>query len=68
MASSVDLSGVTWRKSTHSSVGNCVEVAHLPKAQIALRDSRQHSGPIVIVSQGQWAVFVAGVKEKGWAD
>jgi predicted secreted Zn-dependent protease len=68
MASSVDLSGVTWRKSTHSSVGNCVEVAHLPNARIALRDSRHHSGPVLTVSQGQWAAFVAGVKEKGGAD
>jgi hypothetical protein len=49
-AASVDLSQVTWRKSTRSSGGgsNCVEVAYLP-GHIAIRDSKSSKGATLIV-------------------
>jgi hypothetical protein len=62
MASLVDLSGVMWRKSSHSSAGNCVEVAHLAGGRVGLRDSKNSSGPVLALTQGSWDAFITGVK------
>lgn len=58
-----DLSGVTWRKSTRSGAnGNCVEVAQLTGA-IALRDSKDPSGPALVFTPEEWAAFIEGAKD-----
>jgi hypothetical protein len=52
-----------WRKSTHSSTsGQCVEVAHLPEA-IAVRDSKDPTGPELIFTHEAWAAFVQRAKD-----
>jgi hypothetical protein len=47
----MDLSAVTWRKSSHSTGGgqNCVEVA-FAEGSVAIRDSKNPDGPVHIVS------------------
>ena len=60
----MDLSRAEWRKSSYSSNngGNCVEVArNLPKI-VAVRDSKDPSGPALILSADQWAGFVARIR------
>ncbi len=57
-----ELGSVTWCKSTRSGAnGNCVEVAQLPAA-IALRDSKNPSGPVLMFSPNEWVAFIEGTK------
>lgn len=57
----VDLSQAVWRKSALSSGnGACVEVAFLDTA-IAVRDSKDKSGPMLVFTPAEWDAFVGGV-------
>ncbi len=48
-----ELSDVTWQKSKHSNPnGACVEVAHLPGGEIAMRNSRFPAGPALVYTPG----------------
>lgn len=51
---------VTWRKSTRSgdNGGGCVEVATTPE-QVMVRDSKDRSGPVLIVPPAAWRSFLA---------
>jgi hypothetical protein len=58
------LAGVTWRKSKHSGAyGNCVEAAVLEDGEVALRNSRDPSGPALMFSRDEIAAFLAGAKD-----
>ena len=61
---SLDLSGVTWRKSSYSDGGanNCVEVADGLQSVVPVRDSKAVAVPVLVVPAGAWAAFVAAVK------
>jgi hypothetical protein len=52
-----------WRKSSYSEPngGNCVEVAVLPDA-VALRDSKNPSGPALVVTPSEWRAFLTAVR------
>ena len=57
-----DLGDVTWGKSTRSGAnGNCVEVARLKEA-IAVRDSKNPSGPVLVFTPTEWEAFLEGAK------
>jgi hypothetical protein len=58
-ASSFD--GATWRKSTTSGDGNCVEVAAVPAA-VGLRDSKDQQGPVVAMAPAAWTAFISEVR------
>jgi Domain of unknown function (DUF397) len=51
-----------WRKSSYSSAqGNCVEVStSLP--QVAVRDSKDVTGPELAFTRQAWSAFVTGIK------
>jgi hypothetical protein len=50
-----------WRKSSLSSGnGQCVEVAFLDEA-VAVRDSKDKTGPVLVFAHGEWSAFVGGV-------
>ncbi|MFF5172614.1 DUF397 domain-containing protein [Micromonospora sp. NPDC000089] len=60
---SVDLSRAKWKKSTRSSGnGQCVEVADLADA-VALRDSKDPTGPALLFRREGWTSFLAGAKQ-----
>ncbi|MET8047793.1 DUF397 domain-containing protein [Streptosporangium sp. NPDC005286] len=52
-----------WRKSTLSDGGNgCVEVATNLPGVVAVRDSKDPSGPVLIFSPTTWHSFLSGIR------
>jgi Domain of unknown function (DUF397) len=59
----VNLTGAVWFKSTYSNTGgNCVEVCTCMPDAVAVRDSKDVTGPELEFTGRAWSVFVAGVK------
>lgn len=58
-----DLRNVRWRKSTRSgnTGGACVEVAAVGEA-VAVRDSKDPSGPAFVFDQQAWTAFTGGLR------
>ena len=60
-----DLSRATWRKSTYSSQnGNCVEVARNLPELVAIRDSKQPDGPILLVTSKVWRTLIEDLQAR----
>ncbi|MEU0516849.1 DUF397 domain-containing protein [Streptosporangium sp. NPDC006007] len=60
----VDLSQAVWRKSSRSgdSGGNCVEVAGNLPGVVAVRDSKNPTGPALLLSPDAWESFISSLK------
>ena len=56
----VDLSAAVWRKSTLSRDNGCVEVA-FPDGHVAVRDSKDRHGPVLLFTPAEWEAFLVGV-------
>jgi len=58
------LTSQDWRKSSYSGGqgGQCVEVATNLPGIIAVRDSKDRSGPILAFSPAEWEAFTVGVR------
>ena len=57
----VDLANAAWRKSSYSGGnGACVEVAVVPGV-VAMRDSKDPSGPALVFSPGEFAAFIRAI-------
>lgn len=65
MSPKVEISGLVWRKSSHSGGGGgqCVEVADLPGGGVAVRDSKDPDGPMLIFTLAEWRAFIGGAKD-----
>ncbi|MFF7364989.1 DUF397 domain-containing protein [Streptomyces sp. NPDC008125] len=57
----VDLRRAVWRKSTYSDGGanNCLEVADDIPGLVPVRDSKNPTGPALLISATAWTEFVA---------
>jgi Domain of unknown function (DUF397) len=61
--SAVELDDATWRKSSRSgSVGNCVELTWPEREVVAVRNSRDPRGPVLVYTRVELLAFLSGVK------
>ncbi|MEV4379488.1 DUF397 domain-containing protein [Streptosporangium sp. NPDC049644] len=53
-----------WRKSTLSGddASNCVEIANLSGNHRAIRDSKNPTGPALILTPAAWSTFAGSIK------
>ena len=60
----MDLSRAEWRKASYSSTngGACVEVAGNLADIVAVRDSKDPDGPVLVFAPDEWRAFTAGVR------
>jgi hypothetical protein len=59
------LNGAVWRKASRSNGSggsNCVEVAFLDQG-VAVRDSKNRSGPALMFTSAEWSAFVGSTKD-----
>jgi hypothetical protein len=52
------MDNLVWQKSSFCNNGSCLEVAH---RGIALRNSTDPHGPVVVLTIDEWEVFLDGV-------
>ncbi|MCA2213282.1 DUF397 domain-containing protein [Jidongwangia harbinensis] len=60
-----EMGPVRWRKSSRSNGNggnNCVEVAFVPTG-VAVRDSKDPSGPALLFTRPEWSAFAGGVRD-----
>jgi hypothetical protein len=59
----MDMSSATWRKSSYSGAngGNCIEIAAAAYS-VAVRDSKNPDGPVLIFGPKDWQRFADQVK------
>lgn len=58
-----DLSAAAWRTSSYSGAnGDCVEVATNMEGVVAVRDSKNRQGPVLLFTPTEWESFVAGLR------
>jgi hypothetical protein len=58
-----DLRRAQWRISSYSANGStCVEVARNLPGIIAVRDSKDPHGPVLILTPADWSAFLVGLK------
>jgi hypothetical protein len=60
----MDLSCAHWRKASYSGTngGNCVEVAANLPGVVAVRDSKDPDGPVLVLDPAAWQAFAGRVK------
>jgi hypothetical protein len=60
----MDLTRAEWRKSSYSggNGGTCVEVARNLPNIVAVRDSKNPRGPVLIISRDEWAKFITRLR------
>ncbi|MGW1495209.1 DUF397 domain-containing protein [Streptomyces sp. NPDC002402] len=57
--------GAAWRKSTHSGGDggeSCVEVLDNMPGVVPVRDSKNPTGPVLVIGAASWTAFVEGVR------
>ncbi|MGW2280174.1 DUF397 domain-containing protein [Streptomyces sp. NPDC001770] len=64
MNRTLDLSIAAWRKSTFSDGGdtNCLEVADDFPGLVPVRDSKNPTGPALLISAPAWRAFIQDVR------
>jgi hypothetical protein len=50
-----------WRKSPFSVDGHCVQILPLPGGGVAIRDSKNPDGPVLLFTTAEWEAFRLGL-------
>ncbi|MDQ4093553.1 MAG: DUF397 domain-containing protein [Actinomycetota bacterium] len=59
-----ELARASWRKSSRSgNSANCVETCRLADGLVAIRDSKNRSGSVLIFTPGEWEAFTQGIRD-----
>jgi hypothetical protein len=58
----VELPPSSWRKSKLSGPNGCVEVAFV-EDRVAVRDSKDRTGPVLSFTPTEWKAFIGGVRD-----
>jgi Domain of unknown function (DUF397) len=59
-----ELARATWRTATYTQGnGACVEVAGLGGGRVAVRDTRDRTGPAIVITADQWRTFLASTQK-----
>jgi Domain of unknown function (DUF397) len=58
----VDLSSAVWSKSARSGDNGCVEVAFVDD-RVAVRDSKDRGGPVLVFTANEWDAFIGGITD-----
>jgi len=58
----IDPMHLQWRRSRRCDSGHCVEVA-VTDGQVAVRDSKNPDGPVLLFDHKEWQDFILGVKD-----
>ena len=66
--SDIDRTVLRWRKSSRSSSSACVHVARVNDEYIAIRNSNDPDGPMVLFNRREIAAFRAGLKDGEFDD
>lgn len=56
------LSPERWRKSSYSNANGCVEVAFVG-GKVAVRDTKDRQGPVLLFTAREWEAFLAGARD-----
>ncbi|WP_330181382.1 DUF397 domain-containing protein [Nocardia sp. NBC_01503] len=70
-ATRIDIDGaqLAWRKSTFSNPsGNCVELAKLANGEVAMRNSRDPEGSVLVYTRPEIECFLLGAKSGEFDD
>ncbi|WP_280490465.1 DUF397 domain-containing protein [Nocardia carnea] len=60
---SIDPARGQWFKSSHSGPDrDCVEVAHLGKGSVGVRDSKNPTGPVLVFPRSEWLEFLSAAR------
>ena len=58
----MDVAPEVWRTSSYSVGGNCVEVAFADH-HVAVRDSKNRNGSVIMFTPDEWGAFLRGVRD-----
>ncbi|MQA25103.1 MAG: DUF397 domain-containing protein [Micromonosporaceae bacterium] len=59
-----DLTRAEWRTSTRSQAnGSCVAVARNLPGVVAVRDTKDRTGPVLTFTPAEWDTFIGGVRK-----
>jgi Domain of unknown function (DUF397) len=63
-----ELARATWRTATYTQGnGACVEVAGLSGGRVAVRDTKDRSGPAIVMTPDAWRAFLARTQRRDLA-